>query len=58
MAGCASGQPRPPFPADELPADIAADIEVARQALDGSEVDYEATMEVGLGRERWCWCWG
>lgn len=34
-------------PADELPADIAGEIEEARRALDKEEgVDYEATMEV------------
>lgn len=34
--------------ADELPADIAAEIEEARKALDLEEgVDYEATMKVG-----------
>lgn len=39
--------------ADELPADIAAEIEEARKALDLEEgVDYEATMKVG------CRSWG
>ena len=35
-----------------MPADTAAEIEAARRALDGSEVDYEATMEV---RVPFCW---
>ena len=34
--------------AEELPADIAADIEASRQELDlKAGVDYERTMEVG-----------
>lgn len=37
-----------PHPADELPADIAAEVEESRRALDLPEgVDYEKTMEVG-----------
>ena len=54
-----------PATAEPLPADIAAEIEQARKQLDGKEVDYEATMEVG-GAVHGCstsisgvgWGWG
>jgi hypothetical protein len=44
----------PTAPADDLPADIRAEIDKARVQLEGVEegVDYEGTMQVGDGRRQ------